>query len=555
MPPSRRTRVRTGCMTCRTRKVKCDELKPFCDNCKRVNKACVYQPPQFIGYSQKSPPAEHCFNGGAEAQWQSPSNSNCRISLPTEDGEADEPSPNGPITPHIPDPLIDGDAGYPDFSWGEWGDPFPASSFGAEAQHLLLQRSPEQRSLPSDIFPNPSSTYSFFLSKVDPPFIALWDSFNWCIAKGYLAQLATTTPAIAAAIQAVETLYKSLLDGDDVSPGLSQYFAAKTLYLSLQDDLTSDMEFVLFTAFLLSCFEVVVQQETIPTLLKQEGMLIRRLEECAEPQTWSPLARRIISWLYLFHTKAMHLGGRGILSPKVITLLRKSHHISSLTHLRVGHTSMNDAANDAIQQALFHFYFELQDISLQVSCLNRHHRSRGTLKDETDVDNISQTLDEQLQYLWEGRPVFIDAVIDEGDWGPGDGSPVSELKLVAILCRICYHAELIYHARAYGRSQPLSSPILNARAAIRQGIVRVSQGQALHPAFMWPLFMYGVETTDATELDWVLDKLNGISDPWWNSKVITDLASGVGREQLKKSERVDSRYFCLERFGTVPPYM
>lgn len=67
--------------------------------------------------------------------------------------------------------------------------------------------------------------------------------------------------------------------------------------------------------------------------------------------------------------------------------------------------------------------------------------------------------------------------------------------------------------------------------------------------------MYAVETTEKDDLEWVLTTLQGIQDPWWNSKMITDLASGVGREQLKKSERVDSRYLCLETFGTVPPYI
>lgn len=53
----------------------------------------------------------------------------------------------------------------------------------------------------------------------------------------------------------------------------------------------------------------------------------------------------------------------------------------------------------------------------------------------------------------------------------------------------------------------------------------------------------------------MLETLNSISDSWWNSRVLTDLATGVGKEQLKRRERVNSRYFCLERFGTVRPYM
>lgn len=40
LPP----RSRTGCWTCRTRKVKCDEGKPICGQCSRLNHTCDYVP-------------------------------------------------------------------------------------------------------------------------------------------------------------------------------------------------------------------------------------------------------------------------------------------------------------------------------------------------------------------------------------------------------------------------------------------------------------------------------------------------------------------------------
>jgi len=38
-------RRRTGCLTCRARKVRCDEGKPSCTNCDRLRLKCVYKPP------------------------------------------------------------------------------------------------------------------------------------------------------------------------------------------------------------------------------------------------------------------------------------------------------------------------------------------------------------------------------------------------------------------------------------------------------------------------------------------------------------------------------
>ncbi|CUM51796.1 unnamed protein product [Debaryomyces tyrocola] len=34
-------RTRTGCLTCRKRRIKCDERKPYCFNCERSKKVCL----------------------------------------------------------------------------------------------------------------------------------------------------------------------------------------------------------------------------------------------------------------------------------------------------------------------------------------------------------------------------------------------------------------------------------------------------------------------------------------------------------------------------------
>jgi len=46
VPPRARLppRSRTGCWTCRTRKVKCDEGRPVCGQCSRLGHTCDYNP-------------------------------------------------------------------------------------------------------------------------------------------------------------------------------------------------------------------------------------------------------------------------------------------------------------------------------------------------------------------------------------------------------------------------------------------------------------------------------------------------------------------------------
>ncbi|KAJ5764314.1 hypothetical protein N7533_002995 [Penicillium manginii] len=49
-------RRRTGCLTCRARKVRCDEAKPSCANCDRLRLRCVFKPPIAYRDSLSSSP-------------------------------------------------------------------------------------------------------------------------------------------------------------------------------------------------------------------------------------------------------------------------------------------------------------------------------------------------------------------------------------------------------------------------------------------------------------------------------------------------------------------
>lgn len=56
-PENKPKRVRTGCLTCRERHLKCDEGKPICQNCKKSNRPCVRGVRlNFIDTTMKRPP-------------------------------------------------------------------------------------------------------------------------------------------------------------------------------------------------------------------------------------------------------------------------------------------------------------------------------------------------------------------------------------------------------------------------------------------------------------------------------------------------------------------
>ncbi|PLB37736.1 putative C6 finger domain protein [Aspergillus candidus] len=46
-------RTRSGCFTCRSRRIKCDETRPVCDRCRKGNRDCVYPSPSAPGSGPK----------------------------------------------------------------------------------------------------------------------------------------------------------------------------------------------------------------------------------------------------------------------------------------------------------------------------------------------------------------------------------------------------------------------------------------------------------------------------------------------------------------------
>ncbi|RFU78747.1 hypothetical protein TARUN_3453 [Trichoderma arundinaceum] len=67
-------RTRSGCYTCRSRRVKCDETRPICDRCRKGNRECIYpEPPGSKGNLGQSTTKS---KDGSSAQYISPTSSN-----------------------------------------------------------------------------------------------------------------------------------------------------------------------------------------------------------------------------------------------------------------------------------------------------------------------------------------------------------------------------------------------------------------------------------------------------------------------------------------------
>ncbi|ODQ72892.1 hypothetical protein LIPSTDRAFT_278185 [Lipomyces starkeyi NRRL Y-11557] len=80
---------------------------------------------------------------------------------------------------------------------------------------------------------------------------------------------------------------------------------------------------------------------------------------------WPPVARRIEAWLMVMHAKALHLGGRGLLAPKVHSLLLDNAQSISCFSLLDHHLDLTTA----FSSILFEFFVDTQKLSMQISGL------------------------------------------------------------------------------------------------------------------------------------------------------------------------------------------
>lgn len=299
--------------------------------------------------------------------------------------------------------------------------------------------------------------------------------------------------------------------------------------------------------FLLCCTEFLAQQETVPVTLRQKDLLVTRLEQDLE-RPKSPVVRRIIAWLHLFHTKAAHFGGRGLLSPRLLELLNDEQlYVPCLGHWDpdLGGCSLDSSA---LQQDLFHFYHELQHVSIRASGLDRHHRSRGTSADEMDISHISANIEKRLKFLSQGRPSILRKLADRP--GMCDDQKDLEISHLVRLCILAYYAEVLYHARANGKSTGTSPDTITAKQTIRSTVVEINPSRSDDPALMWPLFQYAIESKTQVEVDWATTAMKPITGQFFE-----DFVRALAAEQLKQQQRVDSRCFCIKYSGMSPPFM
>lgn len=573
------TRVRTGCLTCRSRKVKCDERRPKCLNCARLKRHCTYQ----------QRPSRTSWTPNATSESPLP-NTSQHVTPPDNEPSVSEPQANDLFFPSgfytgqiyqeqdffLQDPFSFDDAtmlSVPQSSKGDMqvgSDQILLSGGSGVAIHSERSQftATSEALSPSQSSPNPICTpsveystilspFQLFLDHVEPPFISPVDLSNWTLLKQYLAQVGSRDAAVGAALRAVQTLYAATIVGKEISEAMSLYYSTKSMYEKMLVDENQDFHTLLVVTFLLCVFEVVTQHETVSVTAQPDGTFARKLEQWSNRGNWPPVSRRIVVWLRILHGCAMHMGNRGLLSVKVRSLFPEEKvEIPSLLFLDP-HPEAATSLLDVISRPLFEFYLEVQKLSVQISHLNRHHRPRGMPADEGQVQQIFEKLEKEFSSLWHSRTSLLrqTPVDARAHLSAQVANPI--IKMMG-LCIASYHSGRVDLRRSYGRpllASPESKKAMDEIRRVVDGDYNSFHGGLLCSGYLWPIFVYALESMNTVDAHWAVTRLRQVHNPLCRSDFIARLADDITSEQIREGKRIDVRYFCFEKYGSPPPYM
>jgi Fungal specific transcription factor domain len=344
-------------------------------------------------------------------------------------------------------------------------------------------------------------------------------------------------------------------------------------------------------------------------------------------ETWNLQSRRIFQWLNSLDAKASHLGGRNLLSPKSLEVIlryrfgitdveddsdgddfgseslernsldqRSSSALSSsnVWGLDIERSPTSSALGmvkftvfNTILQPALEFHIISQSSSRRIGSHDRHHRRRDTVDDEFEVVTSCRQFEQELQRLWRQRPKILDFTKQELSKIVCD-DVAGRLEEVFSIYAASFWAHFIYIHRVAWWNLSHSATVTKAidetwqmmRRSVREphdtmqastlNTVKVT----IHPGLMWPLYLFGCETTCENQQQWAVGQLDSLGDysiynPGENEDSDGDAlpsfnfekggvqnakrAAALLKEQIKRQNklkrRVDGKHLSQEMFG------
>ncbi|KAF2113148.1 fungal-specific transcription factor domain-containing protein [Lophiotrema nucula] len=596
----RPARSKNGCNACRRRKVRCNERRPRCGHCERLNLDCTWNRPP----PSRAPQAAAHPAGALGAGFHSnagfgnfvlDSNAFFDFAGPLGMGTWDEAmllSPN---------------------SWPT--DPSFMSTSATAAPLDLAARPPHQTSFedrqssgtgarsepsgtwrPSGTFselgasrvrPEPASTSPFssesatqpghvdeeflintFLQMLMPPILTPVEiGPKWASTRAFFGTMAGESPVVRSAIAAFAAMQiqRSGMDSTLKADWRPLYdTAARQLSGALTKKKANNAEpgkewlkHVLASLFLLTYTDLLT--ETLPRAHANLGEAYNLIQN-SEKNAFTVPEKRLISWLRLLDARAVSTaGGEGLfLADTDESLFDASPAAHSGSEpIETLDTEIEEILFDVLYHPGIVFYQKVQSFVGRITRIDPWHRSRGTVQDETEVMALAAQISTDLHALYGQRPALMDHAaagnLTEKHLAKNLAGALTSFR--AYLAN--YYASFLHLHRVayvqYPKTKDINSAIANIK---RLSHYMAETDESLPVNLLWPLLMWGCEEESLEERRWILESIRGLESIATNAKSTADLLEEVQRRQDEGKRRVDVRsvsqeYFASHHFAIV----
>ncbi|KAF2176574.1 hypothetical protein K469DRAFT_733677 [Zopfia rhizophila CBS 207.26] len=579
-PAPRPARSKNGCNACRRRKVRCNERRPRCAHCERLNLDCTWNRAPITRNAQSaSSQVQPCsgqqmqahtsmtgfdgfgLNGGGFFDFSGPLATWDEAMLLSPNSWPSDPSMTGASVPLLPT------------------EPFhPAPSLTENAQvvrhaaNVVPERSRDGATstspFSSEGTANPSSLnddflINTFLQMLMPPILTPVEiGPKWASTRAFFATMSAESPIVRLAIMAFAALQiqRSSMEGvqrvdwrplyDNASRQLSAVLGRGAKEGRIEGK-GEGLKHVLAAMFLLTYTDLLT--EMLPRAhanLREAYNLIQN----ADKDSFTVPEKRLISWLRLLDARAVSTdGGEGLfLTDNDESLFDASPAPAQANEAETLDTEIEEILFDVLYHPGIVFYQKVQSFVGRITKIDPWHRSRGTVQDETEVMALAAQISKDLHALYGQRPALMDHAV------AGNLTEKHLAKnLAGALTRSFrtylanYHASFLHLHRVAYKQYPKTKDVAIAIANIKKlSHLMAETDESLPVNLLWPLLMWGCEEENPEERRWILDAIRGLESIATNAKATADLLEEVQRRQDEGRCRVDVRTVSQEYFSS-----
>lgn len=267
------------------------------------------------------------------------------------------------------------------------------------------------------------------------------------------------------------------------------------------------------------------------------------------------LEHRIISWIRVSDARAALAGGEGLLVNDTSGIYPSSpgSTCSSSEPGPAGNSGSHDVIYDILCQPGIAFFQEVQTITGRITRIAHHHRSRGTVEDETEVMAIAADILRDLSSLYDRRPALMDHAVSGNISNDTLAEPLASAIIRSFQTYlanfyVCYiHLHRVAH-RHLARSKAVITAICKIKEIMH---LMVSNNVSIPVNMLWPLFLWGSEEDDYDECQWILETIRSLQHVASNANMAADVLQETQRRQREAGTRIDIRSVCLELFNAT----